>query len=72
MYNFTTYLAKVVAVGNLTEQEQGWWLVRRLPIKYYRYIIERIGAVADELSTFMFERLKQAMLSRITAVEGAK
>ena len=46
--------------------------MRGLPIKYYRHIIEKTGAVADEPSTFVFERLRQAMLLQITAVEGAK
>ena len=24
IYNFTTYLAKAIAIGNLTKQKQGW------------------------------------------------
>jgi len=32
--------------------------MRGLPIKYYRYIIEKTEAVADEPNTFMFERLR--------------
>jgi len=36
--------------------------MRRLFIKYYKYIIEKIKAVADKLSIFIFKRLKQAML----------
>jgi len=27
-------------------------------IKYYRYIIKKTGAVADELSTFVFKKLR--------------
>ena len=46
--------------------------MRRLPIKYYRYIIEKTGAVADELSIFVFKRLRQAVLSQMIAVEGAE
>ena len=40
MYDFTTILAKVVAVGNLTKQEKGWWFMRGLPIEFYRYVME--------------------------------
>ena len=36
--------------------------MRGLSIKYYRYVIEKIKAVTDKPSTFMFERLKQVML----------
>jgi len=43
-----------------------------LPIKYYRHIIGKTGAVADELSTFVFKKLRQAMLSQMTAIESAK
>jgi hypothetical protein len=46
--------------------------VRGLPIKYYRHIIEKIGAVADKPSTLIFKRLKEAIKSRIIAIEGAK
>ena len=46
--------------------------MRGLPIKYYRYIIEQIGAVIDEPSTFVFKRLKEAIELRIVAREGAK
>ena len=70
--DFTTILGKAVAVGNLTEQEKGWWFMRGLPIKYYRYAIEQTGAVVDKPSTFVFERLKEAVESRIMAVENAE
>jgi len=43
-----------------------------LPIKYYRHIIEKIGAVADKPSTHMFKRLKEAVELRIMAVENVK
>ena len=46
--------------------------MRRLPIKYRRYIIERIGAVVDEPSTLIFKRLKEAIELRIIAIESAK
>ena len=46
--------------------------MRGLPIKYYRHIIEKIGAVVDEPSTLIFKRLKEAIESRIVAIEGAK
>jgi len=36
--------------------------MRGLPIKYCKYIIEKIGAVMDKPNTFMFKRLRQAML----------
>ena len=70
--DFTTILGKVVAVGNLTEQEKGWWFVWGLPIEYRRYAVEKTGAVADEPRTLVFERLKEAVELRIVAVEGAK
>jgi hypothetical protein len=70
--DFTTILAKAVAAGNLTEQEKGWWFIRGLPIKFRRHAIEQTGAVADEPSTLIFERLKEAVELRIVAVEGAK
>jgi len=72
VHNFTTYLAKTVAIGNLTEQEWGRWFMRKLFIKYCRYIIEKTGAVVDEFSTFIFERLRQAIFSRMTAIKGAE
>jgi hypothetical protein len=72
MDDFTTISAKVVAVGNLTEREKGWWFMRGLPIEYRRHTIEKTGAVADEPSTLIFERLKEAVELRIMAVEGAK
>ena len=46
--------------------------MRGLPINYYRYIIEIIGAVVDEYRTLVFKRLKEAVELRIMAVEGAK
>ena len=70
--DFTTILVRTVAAGNLTEQEKGWWFVRGLPIEYRRHAMEKIGAVADEPRTLIFERLKKAVESRIVAVEGAK
>ena len=70
--DFTTILGKAVAVGNLTEQEKGWWFMRGLPIEYRRYVMEKIGAVADEPSTLIFERLKEAIESRIMAIENTK
>jgi len=72
VHNFTTYLAKAVAAGNLSNLKKGRWFMRGLPIKYYRHIIKKIGAVAYEPSTFVFERLKQTMLLQMTAVEGAE
>ena len=70
--DFTIISAKAVAAGNLTEQEKGRWFVRGLPIEYRRHAIEKTGAVADELRTLVFERLKEAVESRIVAIEGAK
>ena len=46
--------------------------MRGLPIKYYRHAIEKTGAVADEPSTLIFKRLKEAIELRIVAIEGAK
>ena len=46
--------------------------MRGLPIKYRRHVIEKIGAVADEPSTLVFKRLKEAVELRIVAIEGAK
>ena len=46
--------------------------MRGLPIKYRRHAIEKIEAVADEPRTLVFERLKEAVKSRIVAVDGAK
>ena len=43
-----------------------------LPIRYRRHVIETIGAVADEPSTLIFERLKEAIELRIVAIENAK
>jgi hypothetical protein len=46
--------------------------MRGLPINYRRHAMEKTGAVADEPSTLIFERLKEAVELRIVAVEGAK
>jgi len=46
--------------------------MRGLPIKYCRYIIEKIEVIANEPSTFVFRRLRQAMLLWMTAIKGAK
>ena len=46
--------------------------MRGLPIKYYRYAIEQTGAVVDKPSTFVFERLKEAVELRIMAAENAE
>jgi hypothetical protein len=46
--------------------------MRGLPINYHRYIIEKIGAVADKPRTLVFKRLKEAIKLRIVAIEGAK
>jgi hypothetical protein len=72
LQDFTTISAKAVAAGNLTEQEQGWWFMRGLPIKYHRHAMEQTGAVADEPSTLIFKRLKEAIESKIVAVENVK
>jgi len=72
MQDFTTISAKAVAVGNLTKQEKGWWFMQGLPIKYHRHAIEKTGAVADEPSTLIFERLKEAVELRIMAAENVK
>ena len=46
--------------------------MQRLFIKCYRYIIEKIKAVADKFSIFIFKRLKKAVELRIIAVENVK
>jgi len=46
--------------------------MRGLPIEYRRHIIEKIGAVADEPSTLIFKRLKEAVELRIIAAENAE
>ena len=46
--------------------------MRGLPIKYYRYTIEQIGAVVDKPSTFVFKRLKEAVELRIMAIENVE
>jgi hypothetical protein len=43
-----------------------------LPINYRRHAIEITGAVADKPRTLVFKRLKEAVESRIVAIEGAK
>ena len=72
VHDFTTYSAKAVAIKNLTKQEWGQWFMRGLPIEYYRHVIEKTGAVADEPSIFVFERLRQTVLSQMTAIESAE
>ncbi|OCL01020.1 uncharacterized protein K441DRAFT_8929 [Cenococcum geophilum 1.58] len=72
MQDFTSISAKAVAAGNLTKQEKGRWFMRGLPIEYSRHAIERTGAVVDKPSTFVFERLKEAVESRIVATENAE
>ena len=46
--------------------------MRGLPIEFRRHVMEMTGAVADEPRTLVFKRLKEAIESRIVAVEGAK
>jgi len=46
--------------------------MRGLPIEYYRHAIEKTGAVADEPSTLVFERLKEAVELRIMAAENVE
>jgi len=46
--------------------------MRGLLIKYCRHIIEKTGAVVNELSTFMFKRLKKTIELRIMAVENVR
>ena len=46
--------------------------MRELPIKYYRHVIKKIGAVVDKPSTFVFKRLKKAIKSRIITAENAE
>jgi len=70
--DFTSILARAVAAGNLTKQEKGWWFMQGLPIKYHRHIIEKTGAVVDKPSTLVFKRLKEAVESRIMAVENVE
>ena len=54
LQDFTTILAKAVAIGHLTKQEKGWWFMRGLPIEFRRHAIEMTGAVADEPRTLVF------------------
>ena len=46
--------------------------MRGLPIEYRRYVMEKTGAVADEPSTLVFKRLKEAVELRIMAIESAE
>jgi hypothetical protein len=46
--------------------------MRGLPIEYYRHVMEQTGAVADEPSTLIFGRLKEAVELRIMAAENAR
>ena len=46
--------------------------MRGLPIEYRRHAMEKTGAVVDEPSTLIFKRLKEAIKSRIIAIENAK
>lgn len=46
--------------------------MRGLPIEHHRHAMENTGAVADEPSTLIFERLKEAVESRIMAAENVK
>jgi hypothetical protein len=70
--DFTNISARAIAAGNLSDSERGWWFMRGLPIEYCRYAIEKTGAVANEPSTFVFEKLGQAILSRIMVAEDAE
>ena len=72
VHDFTTYSAKAVAAGNLSDLERGQWFMRGLPIEYRRHAMEQTGAVADEPNTLVFERLKKAVELRITAAEGVE
>jgi len=46
--------------------------MRGLLIKYCGHVIEKIEAVVDKSSTLIFERLKEAVESRIMAAENVK
>ena len=46
--------------------------MRGLPIKYYKHIMEKTGAVADEFNIFVFKRLKKTIKSRIITAENAE
>ena len=46
--------------------------MRGLPIDYRRYVMEKIGAVADEPSTLIFKRLKEAIKLKIITTENIK
>ena len=46
--------------------------MRGLPIEYRRYVMEKTGAVVDEPSTLIFERLKEAVELRIMAAESTE
>ena len=43
-----------------------------LPIEYRRHVMEKTGAVANEPSTLVFKRLKEAVELRIRATENAE
>ena len=44
--------------------------MQKLPIKYHRYIIEKTKTVVDKPNTLIFKKLKEAIESKITAIEG--
>ena len=46
--------------------------MRGLPIGYCRHAMEKTGAVADKPRNLIFKSLKEAVESRIVAVEGAE
>ena len=46
--------------------------MRGLPIEFRRHALEKTGAIVDEPSTLIFERLKEAVELRIVAIDGAK
>ena len=46
--------------------------MRGLPVEYRRHVMEKTGAVADESSTFVFERLKKAVELKMIALENAE
>ena len=41
-------------------------------MEYYRHVIEKTGAVANEPRTLIFERLKEAIELRMVAIESAE
>ena len=46
--------------------------MRGLPVKYYRHVMEKTGAVVDKFNTFVFKRLKKAIESKMIALKNAK